>query len=124
MTHRIATAAMNFAEAPEFGHGEVNDRPIAVPNVRNTNERAAAKTAPAKTALHSTKLAPAGALTDADAVGDGPTWVMDRNSLERGLAKAQKTQDKHDDHDETDQIDDAFHGERPRFLMQDCAGSD
>ena len=50
---------MTLADSPELGHGEVAERPIAVPKVSSTNDSAAASTAPAKTAPHSTKLAPA-----------------------------------------------------------------
>jgi hypothetical protein len=52
----MAMEARTLADKPVFGQGEVADRPIAVPKASKTKERAAAKTAPAKTGLHSMKL--------------------------------------------------------------------
>jgi hypothetical protein len=75
IAQKTATEAITFAETPEFGQGEVADRPMAAPNVSKTNEIATASTAPASTAPHSTKLDP-----DVEAVlelaGAGPTCVM------------------------------------------------
>ena len=75
-TQNTASEAITFAERPEFGHGEVAERPMALPNVRNTNESAAARTAPASTALHSTKPVVGAATTAGDAAGAVPTCVM------------------------------------------------
>ena len=58
IAQNTAREPITLADRPEFGHGDVADRPIAVPKVRRTKERAAASTAPAQTAPHSTKLAP------------------------------------------------------------------
>jgi hypothetical protein len=65
--------AITFADRPEFGHGEVADKPIAAPKVSSTNESAAASTAPANTAPHSTKLSPAVSVLDTTGA---PTCVM------------------------------------------------
>jgi hypothetical protein len=64
----------HLAETPEFGQGEVADRPMAAPNVQ-TNEIATASTAPARTAPHSTKLDLA-AEAALELAGAGPTCVM------------------------------------------------
>jgi hypothetical protein len=105
MTQKIATEAITFAEAPEFGQGEVAERPIAVPKVRSTKEIAAARKAPANTAPHSTKLAPwlewtvgAGA---GGMIGPGPTVVM-IISPTSGLVEPQEAQDEQDDDDKAD----------------------
>ena len=68
--------AITLAERPEFGHGEVAERPIAAPNVRSTKESAAARTAPANTAPHSTKLVPAVELALAEAPGAEAAYVI------------------------------------------------
>ena len=65
---------MTPADSPEFGHGDAADRPIAVPKVSSTKDSAAASTAPAKTAPHSTKLAPG--VSVLAAIGDDPACVM------------------------------------------------
>jgi hypothetical protein len=75
IAQNTATDAITFVEAPEFGHGDVADRPMAAPKVRRTKEIAAANTAPASTAPHSTKLVP-GAAVELDPSGAGPTCVM------------------------------------------------
>jgi hypothetical protein len=54
IAQNTAIDAITFADNPEPGHGEVAERPIAVPKVSRTKDNAAAKTAPAKTAPHST----------------------------------------------------------------------
>jgi hypothetical protein len=72
--------AITFADAPEFGHGEVAERPMAAPKVRRTNESAAARKAPARTAPHSTKLDPGVAVT-LPPTGAGPTCVIGVVSL-------------------------------------------
>src|SRR4029453_4319794 len=56
-----ASEASVFAETPESGQGDTAERPIAEPKVRKTKESAAAVTAPAMTAPHSTNLNPAAA---------------------------------------------------------------
>src|SRR5215468_5963222 len=105
MTHSTAKLAISFVEAPTLGHGEVADKPIAVPKVRSTNEIAAASNAPASTAPHSTKLTPAtGAATPA--AGADPTCVMTMPPL----AKPKGAENEHHDHDETDDVDDVVHG--------------
>ena len=77
IAQNTAIEATTFAEAPEFGQGETADRPMAAPKVRSTNEIAAARTAPASTAPHSTKLEPTTAVGVALApIGAGPTCVM------------------------------------------------
>src|SRR5437762_3459391 len=78
MAQKTASEAITFAETPALGQGEVAERPIAVPKVRSTNEIAAARKAPAKTAPHSTKLAPCEEWTvgAGGLVGPGPTLVM------------------------------------------------
>jgi hypothetical protein len=48
-----ATPAITFVDMPEFGHGEVADKPIAAPKVSSTNEIAAASSAPATMGPHS-----------------------------------------------------------------------
>jgi hypothetical protein len=73
--HKIASEAKTFADRPELGQGEVAERPIAVPKVSSTNEIAAASTAPANTAPHSTKLVPGAADAEAE-TGVGPTVAM------------------------------------------------
>jgi hypothetical protein len=75
MAQNTAKEAMTFAEAPEFGHGDVAERPMAAPKVRSTKVIAAARTAPARTAPHSTKLAP-GVDAALELIGAGPTCVM------------------------------------------------
>src|SRR2546423_1752124 len=90
---------------PEFGHGEVADRPMAAPNVRKTNDRAAANTAPARTALHSTKL---GLTVSVLAAIGVPTWVMMVVSS-LILMQAKRAQDEHHDDDQTDKVNDAVH---------------
>ena len=75
IAQKTATEAITFAEAPEFGHGEVAERPMAAPKVRRTKEIAAARTAPARTDPHSTKLAP-GVAVALEPSGAGPTCVM------------------------------------------------
>src|SRR6476661_933861 len=105
IAHSTASVAMSFAGAPAFGHGEVADNPIAVPKVRSTKEIAAARKAPASTAPHSTKLAPAAEL--APAPGAGPTCVIDNAST---LAKPECTQDEHHHHDQADDVDNVVHG--------------
>ena len=59
MAQKTASEAMTLADSPEFGHGDVAERPMAAPKVSSTKDIAAARTAPAKTAPHSTKLKPA-----------------------------------------------------------------
>jgi hypothetical protein len=75
IAQKTATEAITFAETPEFGQGEVADRPMAAPKVRRTKEIAAARTAPASTAPHSTKLAPEAEMV-LELAGAGPTCVM------------------------------------------------
>jgi len=81
IAQKTAIDAITFADTPEFGHGDVAERPIAAPKVSRTNEIAAASTAPASTAPHSTKLDP-GAETPLP--GAGPTCVMAFLSQRRG----------------------------------------
>jgi hypothetical protein len=109
MAKKIAREAMTFADAPEFGQGDVAERPIAVPKVRSTNEIAAASTAPATTAPHSTKLVPAVEVTRAGLTGVGPTCVMPFSPHEAGLVKSKEAEDEQDDNHQADQIDDAVH---------------
>ncbi len=81
ITQKIATDVTTLVDAPEFGQGETAESPIAAPNVNSTNEIAAARTAPANTALHSTKLVPGAGATVAEAIGAGPTCVMKHSFL-------------------------------------------
>jgi hypothetical protein len=108
IAQKIATDAITLADAPEFGHGDTADKPMAAPKVRSTNEMAAARNAPAITAPHSTKLATAagGVLEPA---GAGPTVVMALLS-DGSSVQAEKAEDEQDDDHQTDEIDDAVHG--------------
>ncbi|MGD7033566.1 hypothetical protein [Methylotuvimicrobium buryatense] len=45
------------ALTPLYAHGDTEDRPKPVPNIKRINARAAAAVAPAKIALHDTALA-------------------------------------------------------------------
>ena len=96
IAQNTATDATTFAEAPEFGQGEVAERPMAAPKVRRTKEIAAASTAPAITDPHSTKLEPGDAV-GLDPRGAGPTCVMTFLSPKDGLVKPEKAQDEEDD---------------------------
>src|SRR6185312_5094571 len=89
MAQKTARPAINLAEAPEFAQGEAADRPMAAPNVRSTKERAAASTAPANTALHSTKLLPPSTLVVA---GEGPTCVIGYHPLCRFTAGRERSE--------------------------------
>jgi hypothetical protein len=74
MIQNTANIATNFADRPEFGHGEVVVRPIAVPKVKSTKEIADASTAPARIGPHSTKPVFAVEATLGPVVaGPGPT---------------------------------------------------
>src|SRR6185295_11176758 len=75
IAQKTAKEAMTLAETPEFGQGEVAERPMAAPKVRSTKVIAAARAAPARTAPHSTKLAP-GVDAALELAGAGPTRVM------------------------------------------------
>jgi hypothetical protein len=98
IAQKTASDAITFAETPEFGHGEVADRPMAAPKARSTKVIAAARTAPASTAPHSTKLAPPvdEALTLS---GAGPTCVMAFCLPTTWLVKPEEAQDEQDDDD-------------------------
>jgi hypothetical protein len=110
IAQKTAIDAMTFAEVPEFGQGEVAERPMAVPKASRTNDIAAAKTAPAKTEPHSTKLAPAVAVPVAlEASGAGPTCVMAFSPSSISV-EPEQAQDEHHNDDEADEIDDAVHG--------------
>ena len=113
IAQKTAMDAITLADAPEFGHGEVAERPMAAPKVRRTNESAAARKAPARTAPHSTKLEPGVAVTLA------PDWSW--TYLCHGVVlpactsvETEKAQDEHHDDDEADEIDDAVHLRLPR----------
>jgi len=108
IAQKTAMDAITFAEEPELGQGEVAERPMAVPKVSRTNDIAAAKKAPARTAPHSTKLAPAVAVP-LEPSGAGPTCVMTFVSYS-GLVQAEKAEDEQDDDHKADEIDDAVHG--------------
>src|SRR5256885_1652445 len=86
-----ALRAGAVGEAPELGQGEVAERPMAAPKVSRTNDIPAAKKAPARTAPHSTKLAPAVAVP-LEPSGAGPTCVMTFVSYS-GLVQAEKAED-------------------------------
>src|SRR4029079_9522322 len=96
IAQKTATDAITFADAPEFGHGEVAERPMAAPKVRRTKEIAAARAAPASTAPHSTKLEP-GVTVVLAPNGAGPTCVMAFLPLLFTSVKPQKAEDEHDD---------------------------
>jgi hypothetical protein len=113
IAQKTAIDASTFADIPEFGHGEVAERPIAVPKVSRTNEIAAASTAPASTGPHSTKLG-LGLETAVELTGAGPTCVMAFLSQQTRLVKPKKAQDEQDDDHKADEIDDAVHGWSPR----------
>src|SRR5262249_4453825 len=70
IVQNTAREAMTLAGNPECGHGEVAERPIAVPKLRSVKESAAASTAPARTASHSMKPRREPATGSALAVGD------------------------------------------------------
>ena len=105
IAQNTASEAITLADSPEFGHGDVADKPIAAPKVRRTKEMAAASTAPANTAPHSTKLKPAVSVRAATGA-----LVCTMISLLNRLVQPKDAQDKHHDDNETDKVNDAVHG--------------
>ena len=52
--HQMIAMPTTQSRAPEFGHGDVSESPMAPPKVSNKNEMADAVIAPARTGPHST----------------------------------------------------------------------
>jgi hypothetical protein len=107
IAQNTAKIAINFVDAPASVRGDTKDSPIADPNVRKTNESAAAIVPPANTALHSTKLVPGAAAVRTEPVVADMSTIA--NSSYVRSAKAQETQNHHDDDHEADEVNDAVH---------------
>src|SRR5688572_14148257 len=111
--HSPTTMATVTADAPVLGQGDVIERPMAPPNVRNKNERAAAPMAPPSTGPQSRY-----GVRTADATpGMGCAMLISPST------QADEGEHGHDDNDQSDEIDDAVHCCLQRSMCEElCVG--